>query len=620
MNLLALGLGLGWLLGLGTGLWLALLNGFAQGPYSGALILVGVPACFFALAGFFLSALLAAAARLARPGSPPRNLLLWPWFHAAVIAGLFLVWALNGLRYGEPLLSAWGILGLSWVVISPALIAFAAWKGKSAKPHPATLLTWSGLVLPLLFFALLAGDYFWLTHQQARALQAAEMGLAPPFVPVAGPFPAPNGRRVFVLGLDGATWDRIDPLIAQGKLPHFQRLREEGATGRLRTLTPTLSARIWTSLATGKLPEVHGIQDMFVEQAPLLGRGQMTFPKVIRAGHDLLVYLQVIRRAPVTSLDRKVKALWNMASEAGRTVNVVGWWGTWPPEEVKGDLVSDRANYAFWQGYLEKGRLYNLPAGIYTYPVELFSALRPFQRDLGQLPLADLEPLAHLTEADRQRIRTPETLAKNDPLYYLAWSVAANEFYADVSFFLLKTHPADLNLFYFNLLDWAGHFFGAYSVPGQPWSESDPRFRDTIAAAYGWADQLLGRLMDQTDGRTTLVVVSDHGFEIEPDGYDHKLAPDGIIAFYGAQVRRGVTLAPAQVLDVAPTLLALLGLPAGRDMPGQVLEAALAPEALAYPLPRIKSWEQVPRPRPQPVLSGQEELMMKQLKALGYTK
>ena len=620
LNLLAIGLGLGWLLGLGAGVWLALINGFAHGPYSGALILAGVPCLFFALAGLLVSALLSALARLARPGSAARAILLRPRLHAAVICAGFLGWALNGLRYGEPWFSAWNLLGLSWVIISPALIALAIRKGKSSTPHPARFLTGAGLVLPILFCITFTGDYLWLTRSQAQALQNSEMGLSPAFVPARGPFPPSNGQRVIVLGFDAATWDRIDPLIAQGKLPNFKRLQAEGATGRLHTLTPTLSAMIWTSIATGFPPEVHGIQGQFEEQAPLLQRDKMKFPSLIRAVRDLLIYARLIRKVPVTSAERRVKALWNMASEAGRTVNVSGWWGTWPPEAVAGVMVSDRANYAFLQSWVEEQAIYNLPTGTYTYPPEFLRRLDPYQRDLRRLPEAELERFAHLDDRDRQELSHPESLAKDDPLFYLAITTLPNAFYLEVSQFLLQQHPADLNLFYFNLLDLAGHFFGDYAIPGQTWSKSDPRFKDTLDDYYIWADEILGQFLAQADSRTTLLVVSDHGFEIEPKRYGHDHAPDGIIACFGAQARTGARIASASVLDIAPTVLFLLGLPQGQDMPGHVIQDCIAPERLAAQVPAIKSWEVVPRPGTQPLLSGQEDQMMKQLKALGYTK
>ena len=65
--------------------------------------------------------------------------------------------------------------------------------------------------------------------------------------------------RVIVLGLDGMDPQAIDLLMSEGKLPNFARLRQEGAYGRLETSRPILSPIIWTTIATGKTPDQHGI-------------------------------------------------------------------------------------------------------------------------------------------------------------------------------------------------------------------------------------------------------------------------------------------------------------------------------------------------------------------------
>jgi predicted AlkP superfamily phosphohydrolase/phosphomutase len=79
--------------------------------------------------------------------------------------------------------------------------------------------------------------------------------------------------RVFVLGLDGATWDVLRPLVKLGHLPRLARLIEQGAAGDLHSVFPPLSPVAWTALMTGKNPGKHGIFE-FLEPAhdPLGGR------------------------------------------------------------------------------------------------------------------------------------------------------------------------------------------------------------------------------------------------------------------------------------------------------------------------------------------------------------
>ena len=62
-----------------------------------------------------------------------------------------------------------------------------------------------------------------------------------------------------MLGIDGLEPSVIDLLLAEGKLPAFAKLRREGAYGRLQSMKPLLSPIIWTTVATGRLPDAHRI-------------------------------------------------------------------------------------------------------------------------------------------------------------------------------------------------------------------------------------------------------------------------------------------------------------------------------------------------------------------------
>ena len=102
------------------------------------------------------------------------------------------------------------------------------------------------------------------------------------------------------------------------------------------------------------------------------------------------------------------------------------------------------------------------------------------------------------------------------------------------------------------------------------------------------------------------MVVSAHGLEPTPlwrrlvgvlSGTDvaaasHAAAPPGLLLVYGEGIRPGATLAGASILDVAPTLLYLLGLPVARDMEGRVLTEMLEPGfAQDHPVTFIPSYE-----------------------------
>ena len=69
--------------------------------------------------------------------------------------------------------------------------------------------------------------------------------------------------KLLVIGLDGATWDLIGPWADSGELPLFKKLRDEGAWGPLRSVTPNLTPPGWTTAFTGVNPGKHGVFDFF---------------------------------------------------------------------------------------------------------------------------------------------------------------------------------------------------------------------------------------------------------------------------------------------------------------------------------------------------------------------
>lgn len=70
-----------------------------------------------------------------------------------------------------------------------------------------------------------------------------------------------SSKRVLLIGIDGATFNIIQPLIAKGRLPFFKKLTTEGSYGVLNSDLPLNSAANWTSLFTGKNPGKHNIYD-----------------------------------------------------------------------------------------------------------------------------------------------------------------------------------------------------------------------------------------------------------------------------------------------------------------------------------------------------------------------
>ena len=233
--------------------------------------------------------------------------------------------------------------------------------------------------------------------------------------------------RVMVVGLDGMDPQTVDLLMSEGKLPNFAKLRQQGAYAPLQSAEPMLSPILWTTIATGKTPDLHRIGH---------------FVAVDQAGGQL----------PVTSRMRKVKALWNMLSEKERRVAVVGWWATWPAESVNGAMVSDHFAYHFLfdQGLHGDSR----PEGK-TWPPELVERLAPLVKRPQDLTLADVAPFVSVSPEEFQR---PFDL--NDDLSGFKWALSTTITYRNVSLELWKKERPDTLLAYFEATDSTAHLFG----------------------------------------------------------------------------------------------------------------------------------------------------------------
>lgn len=250
---------------------------------------------------------------------------------------------------------------------------------------------------------------------------------------------------VIVVGIDGGEWKVIHRLWAEGRLPHLKQLADRGTTATLRTAYNS-SPVIWTTIATGVTPRQHGITD-FVVPTP---QGDV----------------------PISSDVRKVPALWNMLTQAGRRVAVLGWWGSWPAEDVNGVVVSDRA-------LLDLERRVSPASYLPTFLEEVRRA-----REEPSLFRDDEESEMR----DRATARAAVTLAGQG---------------------------FDLLLVYFRSPDIVSHNHWKHYEPSA-FEDVDPRelaaHRDRVPRSYEAVDQALGRILAAAPKNSNVLVVSDHGF------------------------------------------------------------------------------------------------------------
>ncbi len=118
-----------------------------------------------------------------------------------------------------------------------------------------------------------------------------------------------------LIGADGFDCSIAAPLIKAGRLPNITDLISRGVIGTMQTITPTKSPIIWTTIATGVRKRKHGIRGFIVKDGRAKAKAKQR--QNIDASTD---EEQADTRELVRSTNRKVKALWNIAGEAGRRV------------------------------------------------------------------------------------------------------------------------------------------------------------------------------------------------------------------------------------------------------------------------------------------------------------
>ena len=404
-------------------------------------------------------------------------------------------------------------------------------------------------------------------------------------------------RKVLLVGWDAADWKVIQPLMAAGKMPNVQRLVENGASGQISTLHPPLSPMLWTSIATGKRPFKHGIHG-FSEPTPD-GRGVQ----------------------PVSNLSRKSKALWNILSQNDLRSVVIGWWPSHPAEPIHGVMVSNHYQHA--GKALHEG--WPLPANA-VHPPELSGTLAGLRMHPDLLTPRMVEPFIPLAkEIDQDNDKRLGVCMKT-----LAECMSIHS----AALWLLDNQPWDFFAVYHDAIDHFCHAFMRYHPPRQTWiGERDfELYHNVVTMAYQFHDEMLGNLLQKAGGDTTVILMSDHGFH--PDHLRPASIPDipagpaiehrdfGVLAISGAGIKKDELLHGASVLDVAPTILTLYGLPVGEDMDGKVLSQAFVKTPKVASIP---SWEEVPgadgrhppHTRLDPVAAHEA---LEQMIALGYVE
>jgi predicted AlkP superfamily phosphohydrolase/phosphomutase len=521
------------------------------------------------------------------------------------IASAFAFWLLlsgTELVRGQPLLPAWlSFRVLTWLLtVSLTAAAVLYWENlvrlrpylpsetRSLLAVAATVVSTAAsalFVLNLFHYSFGRRGAFTSYAVSAAALAAAVaipllLRSRPQPKPPIPPMPlqdVPLARNVTLIGIEGASMSEVLTAVAERKLPNFARLIESGASGALQTLYPSESIAIWTSIATGKLPRQHGLKGFYRYRFPFVDAHFSLRPR----GLDFvsLDRLGLVKRSASSSLLRRAQPFWTILSGFGVDVGIVRWWGSYPADEIRGFVVSEYLHRQVREGF-------DPPLPRLTHPEELFSRLRSeviFPDSIDEETLARFVDLSVALEDDFPW-RAELTRALADDLTYGNIGRRLRE----------ELKPEVFAIYYFGL-DVIGHYFTRFQKPESFGDVSDAeirRYGRVVESYYRYVDAVVGEYIQKRAENETIVVFSGHGMEALSLGRRilapfkgsphlsgvHDNAPDGLIILNGPGITSGKKLEGASVVDVAPTLLYLMGLPLGQDMDGRLLTDALDEE------------------------------------------
>jgi predicted AlkP superfamily phosphohydrolase/phosphomutase len=568
------------------------------------------------------------------PGASLRSdalaLLLSLFLPYAVAGGtlLLLSGALGALVRGRPLAARPTLPGLpgftGLVLLAQVAAAALYWHNLLSYRHSipvesvralagaAASLTVSAVVL------LALGVDALLFPLRARAVSAAlvvlayasavvvPLALRPQRAPRPRPLPTETdaqrpARRLILIGIDGLGPELLSDGVSRGSLPAFARLMKRGASGPLATLRPTEGPPLWTTIVTGRLPRDHGIKSFSTYRLAGSRRVFELLPKGALVW--ALERVGLARTSPVRSGSRKRRALWEILNAFGVEAGVVRVWGTYPPERVKGFMLSP---------YFHLLRDDPSRSGETLYPKDLLVETSSRAVKAEDLPSSLLSQFVdpHVeVPGDREPWRR-ELLER---------ALAPDLTYQRAGAMLRAAYDPPFFATYFHGLDVVGHSFLRYAYPdffGDVSPVEVRRYGKVVPAYAAYLSQLAGEAAEGLRPGETLLVVSSYGMQPVPlwrrllaaatggaqRSGTHASAPDGFLLAVGDAIRPGARLVGASVLDVAPTVLYLMGLPVARDMEGRVMTEILDEEfARSHPVSVIPSYEGLAvAPGPEP--------------------
>lgn len=275
--------------------------------------------------------------------------------------------------------------------------------------------------------------------------------------------------RTILIGLDGATFTILDPLMDEGIMPTLRDLVAGGVRATLRSVVPPLTPPAWTSLMTGVRPGEHGVFDFFQKEGP-----ESPFLRF------------------ATSHDVHRPTVWSMAREGGLRSIVLNFPLMFPPPAFDGCVVPGG-----WMPWRQL-RLGCRPAGL-------------FDR-LKRLPSFDPRELSHDMTLEEKAL---EGCAAEDYLDWIRLHIRRERRWAEILLYLMREEPAELVAVLFDGVDKLQHlcwrFLDRSLLPASP-TPWEREVRCECERYFRELDGLIAEIVAQAGPEATVAFASDHGF------------------------------------------------------------------------------------------------------------
>jgi hypothetical protein len=392
-------------------------------------------------------------------------------------------------------------------------------------------------------------------------------------------------RLIAIDGFDPAIYDSVRPAIPAGSTGLFE------TRFQLEPQDPSDPARAWTTIATGQLPEVHGVHG--IETTRLAGvqgivtPGTGTLARAIRAATDVV---RLTRPSIASRDERRSKTLWEVAEESGLRTAVVNWWATWPAPPGGGIVITDRAVLRLEHGGPLDAEI--SPASLYPALQQAWPGIRKRAADEAEAAFAAVADAA-----------TRSILRRSAELDGTILGIAQ----------ALPGPRRDLDVLYLPGLDIAQHTLLTTPEGGAQTPSAVAARVDALRSYYAFLLRALAPFTAPAAKQIVMVVTQPGRVQSGAAGIL------GVTQDHAAvDLPAGVT---ARVVDAAPTVLYALGVPLSRELAGQPLRQLFGGADLNESRERYVSTYGRPFTSPAP-REGRplDQEMIDRLRSLGYVK